>query len=116
VHPEDLKSRGLRLRVSPGSRTWLVTFWSPQAKTTRRFKLGDGERMPLSKARAAARKALAAVEVERRDPQAEHNAAKVRAAEERRRRSAERKRAAEERGRRRRWRRPFVLAGCSGRA
>ena len=41
------RATGLRLRVSrSGSRTWLVAFWSPVAKTTRRLKLGDAAVMP----------------------------------------------------------------------
>lgn len=92
---------GLRLRVSrTGARTWSVVFWSPLAKTTRRFKLGNAATMPLSKARVAARAALHAVEQEGRDPQAERVAAGQREREERKHRAEERGRAAEQRRRR----------------
>jgi integrase len=93
---------GLRLRVSrSGARTWLVAFWSPVAKTTRRLKLGDGARMPLSKARAGARAALHSVEQERRDPHAERVVAREREREARRRRAEEREGEARDRARRR---------------
>jgi integrase len=92
---------GLRLRVSrSGARTWLVTYWSPAAKTTRRLKLGDGALMPLSKARAAARAILHAVEQEGRDPASERVATRLLEREERRRRAEERRQAARDRARR----------------
>jgi len=93
---------GLRLRVSrSGARTWLVAFWSPVAKTTRRLKLGDGARMPLSKARAGARAALHTVEQEGRDPHAERVLERERERVARKRRAEEREAEARDRARRR---------------
>ena len=96
----ELASR-LRLRVTrAGARTWSVVYWSPLAKTTRRYKLGNAAQMPLSKARAAARATLAAVETQRRDPHAEDAAESQRQRDDRQRRTGERRRAAEDRKRR----------------
>jgi integrase len=92
------KASGLRLRVTrAGARSWSVAYWSPAAKTARRVKLGDASRMPLAKARAAARAALYAVEEEGRDPAADRAAARLQEREERRRRSEQRQAAAEAR-------------------
>lgn len=93
---------GLRVRVSrSGARTWLVAFWAPVAKTTRRLKLGDAGQMPLSKARSAARATLHAVEQEGHDPHAERLVARQREREERKRRAEERELEARDRKRRR---------------
>jgi hypothetical protein len=66
--PEYLEvASGLRLRVTKkGARSWAVAYWSPVTKNTRRLKIGDAAKMPLSKARAAARAALHGVAEERR--------------------------------------------------
>lgn len=96
------ESSGLRLRVSStGARTWAVAYWSPLAKTTRRLKLGNASTMPLSKARAAARAALHAVEQEGKDPQADRAADRLRERQQRAERAAERRRQTEERKRHR---------------
>ena len=85
------KPTGLRLRVTAkGARSWLVVYWSAQAKNTRRLKLGDASTMPLSKARAAARAALHAVEQEGRDPYAEQVASRIQEREQRKARAVER--------------------------
>src|SRR5258708_7731041 len=91
---------GLRLRVTRvGSRTWGVTYYTALAKTTRRLKLGNAATMPLSKARAAARAALHAVNEEGRDPQAERVADRAQERQERAQRAEARRLAAEERKR-----------------
>lgn len=91
---------GLRLRVSrSGSRSWAVVYWTALAKTTRRLKLGNAAKMPLSKARAAARAALHAVNEEGRDPQAERVAERVQERLQRSQRAEARRLAAEERKR-----------------
>jgi integrase len=97
---------GLRLRVTrSGARSWCIAYWSRVAKTTRRLKLGDAAVMPLSKARTAARAALAAVETQGRDPYAERAAQASQEREERRRRAEARLQARTRRA-------PTVAAVC----
>jgi len=91
---------GLRLRVTPtGARSWLVSFWSPTAKTQRRLKLGDAARMALSDARKAARDARTAVD-KGRDPFLERSGLREQERGQRRQRAEERRQAVAERARR----------------
>jgi integrase len=84
------RETGLRMRVTrQGARSWSVAYYAPSSKATRRFKLGDASRMPLSKAREAARAALHAVEREGLDPAAVRAVDGERQREERRRRLQE---------------------------
>ncbi len=101
------RATGLRLRVTVGgARTWSVAYWAAAARTARRLRLGDAEKMPLSQARKLARRALAAVDagddpyVERLAERQKEREARRQQAEERRQKAEKTRREAEERKRR----------------
>ena len=83
----------LRLRVTATARSWYVVFWSPTSKTARRLRLGNASTMPLSKARAASRAALHAVEQRSCDPFAERTEQRSKELAERKQRAQERQEA-----------------------
>ena len=73
----DAKIRGLTLRVAPsGAKTWFFTY-RVAGKPTQWLRLGDLDGLPLAKARKLAGSHRHAIDVEGRDPAAEHRAAKA---------------------------------------
>jgi integrase len=73
--------KGLVLRISEqGARSWYVRYSVDRSDGTRQFRrhrIGDAEAISLSDATDAARKVIAAVDIEGRDPQGEVHAKKL---------------------------------------